>query len=209
VTSLQSVDYLEEAVTDTVFSRGGEVLLQERQLKSGVHEVGAARAEGARARMHILCACLVCVRTRFGRRYSIRVQTRKQSSAGTHGMHLRLAAMHNRLTIVHRRCGQSELILCFLTRGACSVCVRGAGAEAQGVHPVSVGRAAGAGCPQVGAARQARPRQAGGLGSARAPPVGGAASQPPLLQQSVGLGWWLVPRLAAASLSGIPLGTWL
>ncbi|KIZ06095.1 hypothetical protein MNEG_1863 [Monoraphidium neglectum] len=35
----QSVDYLEEAVTDTVFSRGGEVLLQERQLKSGVHEV--------------------------------------------------------------------------------------------------------------------------------------------------------------------------
>lgn len=35
----QSVDYLEEAVTDTVFSRGGEVLHQERQLKSGLHEV--------------------------------------------------------------------------------------------------------------------------------------------------------------------------
>ena len=35
------MDYLEEAVTDTVFSRGGEVLLQERQLKSGLHEVGA------------------------------------------------------------------------------------------------------------------------------------------------------------------------
>ncbi|KAI8472807.1 MAG: hypothetical protein J3K34DRAFT_457670 [Monoraphidium minutum] len=35
----QSVDYLEEAVTGTVFSRGGEVLLQERHIKSGVHEV--------------------------------------------------------------------------------------------------------------------------------------------------------------------------
>ncbi|GBF94704.1 D-tagatose-1,6-bisphosphate aldolase subunit [Raphidocelis subcapitata] len=35
----QSVDYLQESIEDTVLSRGGEVLLQERQVRSGVHEV--------------------------------------------------------------------------------------------------------------------------------------------------------------------------
>ncbi|MEW5297047.1 MAG: hypothetical protein WDW36_000281 [Sanguina aurantia] len=35
----QSVDYLYEAVVDTVLSSGGVVLWEERQLKSGVHEV--------------------------------------------------------------------------------------------------------------------------------------------------------------------------
>ena len=34
----QSVDVLNEAVEETVMSRGGEVLEQERKLKSGVHE---------------------------------------------------------------------------------------------------------------------------------------------------------------------------
>lgn len=39
----QSIDVLNEAVEETVMSRGGEVLEQERRLKSGVHEqVGAA-----------------------------------------------------------------------------------------------------------------------------------------------------------------------
>lgn len=38
----QSVDVLNEAVEETVTSRGGEVLEQEKKLKSGVHEqVGA------------------------------------------------------------------------------------------------------------------------------------------------------------------------
>jgi hypothetical protein len=34
----QSVDVLNEALEETVMSRGGEVLEQERKLKSGVHE---------------------------------------------------------------------------------------------------------------------------------------------------------------------------
>lgn len=34
----QSIDTLNEAVEETVMSRGGEVLEQERKLKSGVHE---------------------------------------------------------------------------------------------------------------------------------------------------------------------------
>lgn len=34
----QSIDVLNEAVEETVMSRGGEVLEQERKLKSGVHE---------------------------------------------------------------------------------------------------------------------------------------------------------------------------
>lgn len=34
----QSVDHLQEAVADTVASRGGEVLLRERRLKGGLHE---------------------------------------------------------------------------------------------------------------------------------------------------------------------------
>lgn len=34
----QSVDVLNEAVEETVMSRGGEVLEQERKLMSGVHE---------------------------------------------------------------------------------------------------------------------------------------------------------------------------
>jgi hypothetical protein len=55
----QSIDVLNEAVEETVMSRGGEVLEQERKLKSGVHEQ-VCRAAGTKLPGRAVLRCLCC-----------------------------------------------------------------------------------------------------------------------------------------------------